>query len=1127
MSWHRSHSLRSLAAAGVLLTALGAYAVASTEDSEAAEAPRLPAGRTYEVTLLTGDVVTVHTRETGCPVVSVRPVNPSGLLHRSCGADGRVRVVPGQVVPLLGKVLDESLFDVTTLITEGYDDASTAELPVIVRPANATARTALTTDLRGKRELPIIGAVAGRQPKAKAASLVRSLSARGTAASTGKIWLDHRVRVTSAPVGGDRLDANLTQVAAPQAWAAGYTGRGVRVAVLDTGVDPMHPDLHGQVADRTDFTTENGDALDRHGHGTHVAATIAGSGVASRGQRRGVAPEATLVVGKVLDDQGFGFDSQVIAGMEWAAARADVVNMSLGGYEASDGTDPMSLALDALAEEHGTLFVVAAGNDGPTDRMITAPSAAASALTVGAVNGNDELAEFSSRGPLINTYEAKPEIVAPGVDVVSARAAGTALGRVVDAYYTAATGTSMAAPHVAGAAALLAQRQPGWTAAQLKAGLIGAAEPLAGADAYTVGAGRLHAARPLDGVVAGTGLVNLGTFTHPQSGPAETKLAWTNTGRQVAELKLSVAVSDRYGASAPTGAVTLSDQALSVAPDATGAAVLHIDRARFAGAPGLYTAVITARAGTTTATTPVAFYVEPPSHDLTLSLTPLPDTAAEANVFAFGQVVNLDDPARYAVRFSFGPDSPTRVRVPAGRYSVTGSIFHDDYFAGTSRVALAGDPDVSVAADTAVVLDGGQATAVTATVDGVPTEAAAVGAYYEQRARRGASWSDFAYSWGESARTWSTYATPMVEPEVGEFQAYTVAGLRAPGEGPSPYLYDLIVPHERGIPADLAHRVTAAEQVTLARIDQRFHRLDRPDSATDHKRYGLSPSGQLIAETSTLNLSGDRVDYLSSGFSWIDEAFYNGVVTQEAQRRYAPGSRQEKVWVRQPLRPDWYDDPAPVTSSCAPAPVRRTQGNLHVELVDLTDTHGRFDCLGYFDGWRSDTTRLLTLHRGGVKVGERPESFGDFAIPASAGSYRLTYELDASAVQPVSTRVSTAWTFRSTGPSGVDSIPVSLLSVDYALPLDVMNRPAGSVAGFTVHQTPDVAPQEITSFKLWTSVDDGGTWQPAAVRRDDSGRYTAPVPQPPAGQAVSLRLAVQASGGSGFEQTIIRAYRAE
>jgi hypothetical protein len=1075
------------------------------------------------VTLLTGDVVTVHTRESGCPLVSVRPANPSGVLHRSCGADGRVRVVPGQVAPLLGKMLDESLFDVTTLIMEGYDDASTAELPLIVRHPDAGAKRALTTDLRGKRELRSIGAVAGRQPKAKATGFARRLTA-ATASATARVWLDHRVQATRASAGSGPLDPNLTQISAPQAWAAGYTGQGTRVAVLDTGIDATHPDLRGRVSERVDFTTENGDAVDRNGHGTHVAAIVAGSGATSRGQRRGVAPDAMLLAGKVLDDEGQGSESQVVAGMEWAAPRADVVNMSLGGLQPSDGTDPLSLALDSLAEEHGTLFVVAAGNDGPTDQLISTPSAAARALTVGAVDGRDVLAPFSSRGPLINTFAVKPEIVAPGVDVISARAAGTAMGRVIDAHYTAATGTSMAAPHVAGAAALLAQRHPGWAAAQLKAGLIGAADRLAGTDPYTVGAGRLNAARPLDGVVAGAGLVNLGVFTHPQSGQSETKLTWTNTGGQAAAVNLTMTVADRHGVPAPSGAVTLSEQALSIAPGATGTVVLRVDRARFASAPGLYTAVVTARSGGATTGTLVAFYVEPLRHELTLSLTTLPDTSPDADVFAFGQIVNLDDPAVYAVRVLFRPDDRVRVRVPVGRYSVTGAIFHTDYVTGTERVALVGDPDVTVSGNTTVVLDAARAKPVTVAVDGVATEAAAVGIHYEQSARRGPGWYDFAYTWGENARGWSTYAQPMDEPGIGEFQAHTVAGLRAPGDGPSPYLYDLIEPHEHGIPAQLSHRVTAAEQATLARIDQRFHQLDRPGATTDHTRYGVGPSGDLIAQTITSNVFGDRVDYVSSGFSWVDEAFYDGVVTQEAQRRYPPGSRQENVWVRQPLRPDWYDDPAPRTSDCAPAPVSRTRGNLHVQLVNLADQHQRFDCLG--SEWRWDTTQRLTLYRDGTKIGERAESFGDFTIPAAAGTYRLTYDLDAGAVLPVSTRVSTAWTFRSAGPAGTGSVPVPLLSVDYALPLDVANHPDGDVAAFTVHQAHGVDRQEITSFGLFTSMDDGATWRPARVWRDEAGRYAAQVPQPSAGQAVSLRVAVQASGGSGFEQTIIHAYRA-
>jgi subtilisin family serine protease len=1134
-----SHRLRTallLTVTSALLGVLVVYSGASAQDSSAGtDPPLLPSGRTYTVTLLTGDVVTVHTQKSGCPAaVSVRPADPSGVLHRSCDPDGRVRVVPGDVVPLLGDVLDESLFDITTLIAEGYDDASTDELPLVVRPASGTVRTAaVTADLREVRDLPSIGAVAGGLPKAEAARFTSSLSAgadgpatRSTGPAAVKVWLDHRVRVTEAPTGSGRLDTNLAQVAAPQAWATGHNGRGVRVAVLDTGVDPSHPDVRGQVTERADFTVEDGDAVDGHGHGTHVAALIAGTGVASHGQRRGIAPGASLLAGKVLDDQGFGSTTQVIAGMEWAAPRADIVNLSLGGFVPSDGTDPMSLALDALTDEHGTLFVVAAGND-PTDQLITAPAAAAGALTVGAVDADDQLAWFSGRGPLVNTYAAKPEVVAPGVDIVSARAAGTGMGRVVDDHYTAASGTSMAAPHVAGAAALLRQRHPDWTAARLKAGLVGAANSLAGTDPYTVGAGRLHAARSLDGVVTGAGLVNLGTVTYPQSGVTEAKLSWTNTGNRDADVALSVAVADRHGAAAPPGAVTLSDEALSLARGATGTAVLRVDRGRFAGAPGLYTAVVTARSGGIATTTLLAFRVQPPSYDLTLSMTALPDTSPEASVFAFGKVINLDDPALYSVQFFLDPHDPLQVRVPAGRYSVTGSIWHDDWFEGTSRMVLAGDPDVMVDADTSVVLDGAAATPATMTIDGVATEAVAVGVYYEQRAQRGAGWSDFAYSWGENARTWSTYATPMDEPEVGEFQAYTVAGLRAPGDGqPSPYLYDLIVPHDHGLPADLSYRVTSAEQATLARIDQRFHRLDREFTVTDHKRYGVGPSGALISETATQDVSGDRVDYVSPGFAWIDEAFYDGVVTQEGVRRYEPGSRQEKVWVRQPLRPDWYDDPAPVVSSCAPAPVSRTSGNLHVELVDLADGHDRCECLGEFDSWRSDTTRLLTLYHNGKKVDEHPESFGDFTIPAAVGTYRLTYDLDTSMVLPVSTRVSTEWTFRSAGPSGTGRVPVALLSVDCVLPLDGANRPDGGVAEFTVHQTRGVEQQEITSFELWTSVDDGATWQPVPVAGQEFGRYTAAVPQPDAGQAVSLRVAVEASGGSGFGQTIIRAYRA-
>lgn len=151
-----------------------------------------------------------------------------------------------------------------------------------------------------------------------------------------------------------------------------------------------------------------------------------------------------------------------MGGMDWAAhSGADIVSMSLGG-QPTDGTDVLSLVLDGLSEETGTLFVVAAGNTG-SDYSVGSPGAAASALTVGAVDRDDKLAPFSSRGPRVGDNGVKPDLTAPGVDIVAARAAGTSMGHPVDVAYTAASGTSMATPHVAGAAAILAGRHPDWS----------------------------------------------------------------------------------------------------------------------------------------------------------------------------------------------------------------------------------------------------------------------------------------------------------------------------------------------------------------------------------------------------------------------------------------------------------------------------------------------------------------------------------------------------------------------------------------------------------------------------------------------------------------------------------------
>ncbi len=147
----------------------------------------------------------------------------------------------------------------------------------------------------------------------------------------------------------DLAESNA-QIGTPQAWEAGLTGKGVTVAVLDTGVDADHPDLAGRVSVSKSFINEQ-EVADRNGHGTHTTSTVGGSGAASDGKERGVAPDATLAVGKVLSDEGSGSDSEIIAGMEWAArdVHAKVISMSLGSTEASDGTDPMAQAVNTLS----------------------------------------------------------------------------------------------------------------------------------------------------------------------------------------------------------------------------------------------------------------------------------------------------------------------------------------------------------------------------------------------------------------------------------------------------------------------------------------------------------------------------------------------------------------------------------------------------------------------------------------------------------------------------------------------------------------------------------------------------------------------------------------------------------
>ncbi|MFE1230367.1 S8 family serine peptidase [Streptomyces sp. NPDC058745] len=660
--------------------------------------PTVPAkpSATHKVTLVTGDVVTVTTMADGKQAAEVdRPDSAVGGVKIQ-QIKGDLFVIPDEAAPLLGAAkLDRRLFNVTDLIEMGYDDAKSAAVPLIATYVPSTSRAvAEPTAPRGskltRRLKGIRGSVLSTE-KRQARTFWTSVAPQGSAtlgAGVAKLWLDGRVKAS--------LKESVPLIGAPEAWAAGYNGKGVKVAVLDTGIDVNHPDFAGLIDGTASFVPGEG-ITDVNGHGTHVAGTIVGSGAASGGDNKGVAPGADLFVGKVLGGaEGSGQDSWVMAGMQWAAeSGADVVNMSLGDSYPTDGSDPMSQTVDALSAQYGTLFVIAAGNAGP--ESISAPGAAASALTVAATDKQDRLAYFSSTGPLAYSGGMKPDIAAPGVDITAARSQEMTGGG--EGLYRTISGTSMATPHVAGAAAVLAQQNPDWTGAQLKEHLMSTAKGLdSGYSPYEVGTGRLDVAAAVRTTVRGTGSLFFGnhTWPHQPSDAAVTKdLTYTNTGS--ADVTLNLALSN------DGGPFTLGATTVTVPAGGTAAVPVTGDpKAAPAGRHTGYVTATDAATGKPVTRTSVALLKEEERYDLNIKLV------GRDGKPAAGQVsINL---AGDFWPWSVYVDGSTTMRMAPGVYTVSAYVDVPGEKADRSGLAVLVDPETVLKDGSAdVVLDASKA----------------------------------------------------------------------------------------------------------------------------------------------------------------------------------------------------------------------------------------------------------------------------------------------------------------------------------------------------------------------------------------------------------------------------------
>jgi subtilisin family serine protease len=1128
----RSRRRRAVLAAGVVSTVLvlagvpGGVAQAAPTDGPAGALSQSAggvgaAGAVKTVTLITGDRVLVDGagQVTGVERAEGRERVPFSVREVA----GHTQVVPGDAELLLAQgKLDTRLFDVTQLVADGYDDAGRSDVPLIVtfRGKKAPSMSPFTgAGARMGRALPVVNGKAMRSVKERGDAFWEAVTGAGAdtfVASTAieKVWLDGRRKAS--------LDKSVPQIGAPTAWAAGFDGTGTKVAVLDTGIDTSHADLADQVIAEQDFSGSSGTG-DKFGHGTHVASITAGTGAKSGGKYKGVAPGAKLLNGKVLDDDGFGSDSGIIAGMEWAVAQgADVVNLSLGGTD-TPGIDPMEETVNRLSAESDTLFVIAAGNEGEFgERTVGSPGSADAALTVGAVDDTDRLAAFSSRGPRVGDGGVKPDLTAPGVAITAAAAAGS----VLEGYfpsdipgYLTLDGTSMATPHVAGAAAILAQQHPDWTGERLKAVLTGSAKP-GSYSSFQQGTGRTDLVRAIEqSVIIEQGPLDFGgqQWPHTDDTPVTKQLTYRNLGAEPVTLELSVDAFSVDGKPAAEGMFSVSPQQLTVPAGGEASADVTADT-RAGGADGTFGGSVQAASadGKVQVRSAVGAEREVESYDLTLKHI---DENGEPTGDASTSVIGVD--SDFYATYTDEQDGELTVRLPKGDYTING-VIHPTYESSTHAVLV--QPKLSLAADTSVTVDARQAEPVEITVPDAAAENTEATVAFDYQRGEGLRAGNLEYLLPTFAGTrFGRLGTEQSENDVTAL--FTGDWTRQDEEG-RPVTYHL--GWERA--SDLGGFTAAVEQKQLAKVDLQ---AGVPVEGRN-VQIEVSPhtaDGNLVSSFSDLrgSLPLSTTDYvLDNGVKWSfrmwqtsgegRETVWENFLMRMPQTWQAGQTYQEQfnIGVFGPVLPGATDSGP---EQGFPGVIR--QGNTIRAYVPLFG-----DGAGHW-GISDHTSLESTLQVDGKEIADDygipvTDGVSEFTVPAQDSAYKLSLDNTRDpAVYPVSTHVRAEWTFRSVTTSDDEwtKLPLSVIRFSPELSLSSTAQ-AGKrfQVPFTVEGA--AAGQRLKKLAFEVSYDEGTTWQSVKA----VGGTHLSLTHPAEAGSVSLRAKLTDRAGNTLVQTIERAY---
>ncbi|MER5358641.1 S8 family serine peptidase [Streptomyces sp. NPDC002785] len=1065
----------------------------------------------HQLTLITGDRVSVDAKGR---VVDFRPAKGrENIPVQRQTHDGHTLLVPADAHRLIssGK-LDRRLFDVTELNRAEVRRAQKAGLKLIVayRGAQAAAAKAEVRDAgatRVDRTLKSLNAESVTTPERDAQDVWQALTSkpshgaqRTTAAGIDRVWLNG-VRKAS-------LDKSVSQIGTPAAWKAGYTGKGVKIAVLDTGVDATHPDLKGQILDTKNFTSSP-DTKDRVGHGTHVSSIAAGTGAKSGGKFKGVAPDAKLLEGKVLDDDGFGDDAGILAGMEWAVAQgADVINLSLGGGDTPE-IDPLEAAVNKLSADKGVLFAIAAGNEGDGAGTVGSPGSADAALTVGAVDDNDKLAEFSSRGPRVGDGGMKPDVTAPGVDITAAAVPGSLIDQEYGqkpAGYTTISGTSMATPHVAGAAALLKQQHPEWKYAELKGALTASTKP----GAYTPfeqGSGRIAVDRAIaQTVVADPVSVSFGVqqWPHTDDAPVSKKLTYRNLGTTDVTLDLAVTATGPKGKPAPAGFFTLGADKVTVPAGGTADVPLTVNTKLGGTADGTYSAYVVGTGGGQSVRTAAAVEREIESYDLTIKTIGRDGKPAK---FHESQLYGLSGAASGVWLAPTATDGTAKVRVPKGGYALNSAVYVDPEN-GAKGTDWLTQPKLDLTKNVTVTFDARKTKPVQFTL---PTTGAKAQLANTEIQFDG---QDGGYGYGWILNSYQGFRTAHVGPKMaaGTLSQYWL-GSWTKG---SSTRYDIAV----GGPVTQAatgysRKFTAGQ---MAKVETALGASVKGKTGEIAAWGSIPGANSGWSSWSSQKLPGINTAYVSTAdkVKWNFEFSQEGGVDEDG---YPISDAQYSLGAPQTFKAGKTYTQKVNTAVFGPAVgseygIFRAGNDIVGSLPMVADGSGNAGSSTY-------SSAKTVLYRNGVKLAQNadPLEGAQFAVPSGAADYKLTTSVQRSSkVSAVSTRIDASWTFKSKKTVTPTMLPVSTVRFTPSVTLDGKVT-AGKTASVPVTVQGAAAGKNIKSLTVYVSYDAGKTWKKSTVK---AGKIS--VKNPAKGKSISYKADVTDKQGNKSSVSIYNAY---